>query len=683
MAATNTMLKTLVFGLAGLYVIKVVTDTAPPKVTASSIQDKVNNANHNHNHINNHALPVYDSTEKSLQDLKKYVVSAGSDASQKAMGVYEDAYKKVLDAKKELEAKAAGTGSNRGWGWGLFWASKSTPDDVLKKKYDDAVENYEKMKKNIGSYGEPLQAKGEELGNKAQAKGEELGNKAQGYIERAKGFFKDRYSDLTNNKEFASDQLKESVRYYNQQAADAKAEWDATKGSWLRWRRAQSQEVQDRAEAKYNYFKAKNDEAVNQLVEYLKSTGEDAKQVLQDLTSQAKDKFYDAKGTVDSYAGDAKDRLVNAGYNAKGAVEDNAEYAKHYAAGVKDRVDQAGYDAKEAAKDNAEYAKHYAAGVKDRVEQAGYDAKEAAKDNAAYAQDRIQDQVQYVKDSAVDAKDKVAKAGEDTKHVLHNNAAYIRDYVLGVKDEAYELGKDAKENIEDNAAYVKDKAYYAGKNVKESVEDNAAYAKGKVADAKDSVVDNAAYAKDKAYYAGKDLKESVEDNAAYAKEKLADAKDSVVDNAAYAKDKAYYAGKDLKESVEDNAAYAKDQAYDAGSEAKKNAEGIIAGASKWLKDTGSATKHYFSDKYNSLWNNLGVFTAKNQEVAEEAVKYYDEEVRKAKAEYEATLGGWFGLKSPKPQVVQNAAREKLEILKAKDEAARRELARWKTLNDKT
>lgn len=124
MTGANTMLKTLVFGLAGIYVIKVVADTEAPKPLVQ-VREKVDSA----------AASAYDNHDKAFQDLRKNIYNSGSDASQKAMSMYEEAYRKAVDAKKKLEA-----GGNEGF---KFWADS---DEALRQKYQEAQKTWKTQK---------------------------------------------------------------------------------------------------------------------------------------------------------------------------------------------------------------------------------------------------------------------------------------------------------------------------------------------------------------------------------------------------------------------------------------------------------------------------------------------------------------------------------------------------------
>lgn len=115
----------------------------------------------------------------------------------------------------------------------------------------------------------------------------------------------------------------------------------------------------------------------------------------------------------------------------------------------------------------------------------------------------------------------------------------------------------------------------------------------------------------------------------------------------------------------------------AGYDSKEDAEGYVAGAKDWIEKAGSATKNFLKDKYQTLWNSVGVFNTNSRELAEEAVAYYDAEVNKAKKDYYDTQASWWRWRAAQSQEIQDEAKTRWEVLKAKDEAARKELERWK------
>ena len=642
--AGNTAAKTLVIGLAGLYAVKVIADQQPPKTNVAHVQERITHAPGAGLNVGQHPLQeVHDTSDQSLSNLKKYIQLSGDEASQRAMSIYDEAYSKVLDAKKKLD-DASSSGSNK------FWAD-GTNEEILKKNYDEASKRLADLKKYLNDYVDSANSGISENIKKGA-------NVAQGYAS-------DAYSKLVGSKESAEDVYKGNAEYFSEKAREAKKEWDDTKSSWFKWRKAQSKEVQDRAEAKYNFFKQRSDSAISQLTKYLEESGQDAKKIVDDFNkelqrkaSQAADKASQVKEDAISKGYDLKDAAGKHVENAKDSVKENADTAKLYAEGYKDRAVQAGYDAKEAAgkhvenakdsvKENADTAKLYAEGYRDRAVQAGYDAKEA-----------IDEQGEYMKKKLYNAKDAVADTASDVKDIVDENGKYIKNKAYDAKDAAAEGASNAKEYVGENVEYLRDQAAKAKEDAINAGSDARGYVDSKASDIKSFAHENIDYAKDKASEVSGDVKESVDENAKYAKNKYVDVKERVAQ-----------AGYDTNEKIKDDAKYVKDSVQD-GAETAKN----------WLGSVGSATKNFFVDKYNSLYNSLGIFRASTLEIAEEAAKYYDEEVAKAKKEYDEARGGWFGLKRAKPQEIQDAAREHWEILKAKQSAAHQELQRWKSNN---
>ena len=642
--AGNTAAKTLVIGLAGLYAVKVIADQQPPKTNVAHVQERITHAPGAGLNVGQHPLQeVHDTSDQSLSNLKKYIQLSGDEASQRAMSIYDEAYSKVLDAKKKLD-DASSSGSNK------FWAD-GTNEEILKKNYDEASKRLADLKKYLNDYVDSANSGISENIKKGA-------NVAQGYAS-------DAYSKLVGSKESAEDVYKGNAEYFSEKAREAKKEWDDTKSSWFKWRKAQSKEVQDRAEAKYNFFKQRSDSAISQLTKYLEESGQDAKKIVDDFNkelqrkaSQAADKASQVKEDAISKGYDLKDAAGKHVENAKDSVKENADTAKLYAEGYKDRAVQAGYDAKDAAgkhvenakdsvKENADTAKLYAEGYRDRAVQAGYDAKEA-----------IDEQGEYMKKKLYNAKDAVADTASDVKDIVDENGKYIKNKAYDAKDAAAEGASNAKEYVGENVEYLRDQAAKAKEDAINAGSDARGYVDSKASDIKSFAHENIDYAKDKASEVSGDVKESVDENAKYAKNKYVDVKERVAQ-----------AGYDTNEKIKDDAKYVKDSVQD-GAETAKN----------WLGSVGSATKNFFVDKYNSLYNSLGIFRASTLEIAEEAAKYYDEEVAKAKKEYDEARGGWFGLKRAKPQEIQDAAREHWEILKAKQSAAHQELQRWKSNN---
>ncbi|KAG0686967.1 hypothetical protein C6P40_003107, partial [Pichia californica] len=391
------------------------------------------------------------------QVIKDNIANAGTAVSTQAKRVYEDASSNAVAAKEKLEETIDGNGWNEA-------------DKFLQEKYDDAKKGFENVVKVLGN--------------------------AQQY---SSDKFQDTIDAIKNYQSSTEDKLKSDAEYYRNNAEKAKKEWDATKSSWLSWRKAQSVEVQNKAEEKYNFYKKQSDQAFNNLFKYLSQQADSVKQSFNDIDQQAtnvKDKVEQAANDNAKYAqryvANAKDYAFQAGRSAKDAVQDNAEYARDYPAGAEDRVVQAGYNAKDAVEDNAEYAKHYAAGAKDRVVQAGYNAKDTVEDNAEYA-----------KHYAAGAKDRVVQAGYNAKDTVEDNVEYAKHYAAGAKDRVVQAGYNAKDAVEDNAEYAKhyaagakDRVVQAGYNAKDTVEDNVEYAKHYAAGAKDRVVQAGYNAKD-------------------------------------------------------------------------------------------------------------------------------------------------------------------------------------------
>ena len=602
--AGNTAAKTLVIGLAGLYAVKVIADQQPPKTNVAHVQERITHAPGAGLNVGQHPLQeVHDTSDQSLSNLKKYIQLSGDEASQRAMSIYDEAYSKVLDAKKKLD-DASSSGSNK------FWAD-GTNEEILKKNYDEASKRLADLKKYLNDYVDSANSGISENIKKGA-------NVAQGYAS-------DAYSKLVGSKESAEDVYKGNAEYFSEKAREAKKEWDDTKSSWFKWRKAQSKEVQDRAEAKYNFFKQRSDSAISQLTKYLEESGQDAKKIVDDFNkelqrkaSQAADKASQVKEDAISKGYDLKDAAGKHVENAKDSVKENADTAKLYAEGYKDRAVQAGYDAKEAIDEQGEYMKKKL-----------YNAKDAVADTASDVKDIVDENGKYIKNKAYDAKDAAAEGASNAKEYVGENVEYLRDQAAKAKEDAINAGSDARGYVDSKASDIKSFAH-----------------------------ENIDYAKDKASEVSGDVKESVDENAKYAKNKYVDVKERVAQ-----------AGYDTNEKIKDDAKYVKDSVQD-GAETAKN----------WLGSVGSATKNFFVDKYNSLYNSLGIFRASTLEIAEEAAKYYDEEVAKAKKEYDEARGGWFGLKRAKPQEIQDAAREHWEILKAKQSAAHQELQRWKSNN---
>ena len=626
MLSTSRMFKTIVIGAAGLYAVKVIADSEPPKAYVAQPNERGINENGNNiyietNNINNGQKPL----EHNIDDLKKKVQSFGSEASRNAMSIYDDAYKSFQQAKENLDSSKGKKG--------LFWASSG--DKQLQEKYDEAKKHMNSLKDSLNDY---VTGSDSSYWDGITGSIKDTYGKAQDYIG-------DKYNQLGGN---AEDTLRENLVYYKKQVEDSRKEWDQTKSSWLHWRNAQSQEIQDRAQAKYNFFKAKNDNAIDQLADYLSQTGKQAKDIINELGDEAGkhlNKINDKAANVghdiskkgaqvkdQAYRHGAKDRVVQAGYDANDKINENAEYAKHYAAGVKDSAVQAGYNAKENIEDNAEYAKHYAAGVKDSAVQAGYDAKDQINQNARYAKDKVGEHANYVKGYAEDAKDNVVQAGYNAKDAAEDNAEYLKHQAAVAKDKVVQAGYDAKDKIYDNAQYAHDVA----------------------GDVKDRVVQ-----------AGADTKDKIQDDAHYLKDYVVGAKDDAVK-----------AGKQANENIKDNAQYAKNKLNDGAEEIGDHANNYIEGAKDWISRASANTKNFIVNNYNHMWNSLGIFSAHSQEVAEQAVQYYDDEVRKAKKEYDATQASWLRWTKAQSEEAQEQAKNKWEILKAKRDAANDELQRW-------
>ena len=319
--AGNTAAKTLVIGLAGLYAVKVIADQQPPKTNVAHVQERITHAPGAGLNVGQHPLQeVHDTSDQSLSNLKKYIQLSGDEASQRAMSIYDEAYSKVLDAKKKLD-DASSSGSNK------FWAD-GTNEEILKKNYDEASKRLADLKKYLNDYVDSANSGISENIKKGA-------NVAQGYAS-------DAYSKLVGSKESAEDVYKGNAEYFSEKAREAKKEWDDTKSSWFKWRKAQSKEVQDRAEAKYNFFKQRSDSAISQLTKYLEESGQDAKKIVDDFNkelqrkaSQAADKASQVKEDAISKGYDLKDAAGKHVENAKDSVKENADTAKLYAEGYR------------------------------------------------------------------------------------------------------------------------------------------------------------------------------------------------------------------------------------------------------------------------------------------------------------------------------------------------------------
>lgn len=504
---SNIMVKTAIFGIAGLCLAKVIADAHPEKVNAGCFQDKIDS-------ITSKVNDIYEHNTQHFQNLKKNLYGSGSDddESQKVLDMYDDAHKKVVEAKNNLDSNIDKEDRE-----GNFWATPISKDD-LQKKYDDAKDVLENLKNSINEYTH---------GDSAES----FGDKIQSIITKAQNYAAEKYNSITEDK------LNANVEYYNKQAAIAKKEWDDTKSSWLKWRKAQSEEIQDIAEAKYNYFKEKNEDAIDQLISYLEKNGQDTKDKLNKINQQSKE-----------YAQKTKNEIVGNCNDFKEKANQHVHHAKNYANAARDRMASVGYGAKESIYDDAEYAKNKVADANGRVVETPYDVNENLGDN-----------VKYAKHNVADITDRLVQVGYDTKDNIEDNAEYAKHRVAGIKDRVAQAGYDTRDKIVEDADFVKGQA-----------------------------------------------------------------------------------------------------------------NEYVSGAKEWIGRTGS----FIKDQYNSMWNSLGIFNANSKEVAEDAVKYYDQQVALAKKEYDETQASWFRWRKAESQEIQDKARTNFEIMKAKGDSAKEELKRW-------
>ncbi len=631
MPGTSTMFKTFVIGVAGLYLVKTIADTEPPKTYSGHLPEK-------------HAvaangpmqMPALYDNDNAMQKMRGNYQQAGSEASQRAQSLFDDAQKSVLQAKKELESK-----KNERSGWNKFWANNNPEEIKLQERYDDAKKKLDTMKTHLSNY-----VHGQDTSTL-----QDVGDQVKDAYGKMRDYANDKYNDLKADSEEA---LRENVNFYKTEAEKAKKDWESTQSSWLHWRKAQSKEIQDQAQAKYNFFKAKNEDTIDQLVDTMAKAGKKTEDIVKEFGQQAQDHLNaaanyakDAGNSAAKYVADAGEAATKKGYAVKDKLDQHAYNAKNYAVDAKDRAANVGYDAKEAVEDNAKYAKKQAV-------KAGQNVKESIDENAAYAAN-----------VAGDVKDRAVKAGADTAGKIQDDAEYVKNYLAEQKDNLLNAGYNAKEALKDNAEYVQDKVEDNAEYVKDKVQGNAAYIKNSVSqagyNAKENVKENAEYAKnyvagakDKAAQYGYNAKENVKENADYAKQYVEGVKD-----------RAAQVGYDAKDKAEDNVEYAKDQA-----------EGYVKGAKNWIERAGENTKNMVADAYKGMWNHLGVFQAKSREVAEEAVHYYDQQVIEARKQYEETQGSWLRFRSAQPKDVQLEAKAQYELMKAKRDAAEMELRRW-------
>lgn len=110
------------------------------------------------------------------------------------------------------------------------------------------------------------------------------------YIAGTAGYFKDKYNELRDSlgrlTVTSQEKAQEIADYYDSQLKEAKKEYEQTQSSWLHWRNAKADDVQNEAKKHYDYILKKDEEARSELQKWV----EKAKKEADDLAADAKGK---------------------------------------------------------------------------------------------------------------------------------------------------------------------------------------------------------------------------------------------------------------------------------------------------------------------------------------------------------------------------------------------------------
>lgn len=524
---------------------------------------------------------------ESIQDLRKHLQEATSNINILAKSMYSDASEKLNEAKKQLDEAEKGS----------FWSDKN---DELKQKYEESKEKFESVMNSISD--------------------------AQYYSSQK---FNDALKQLHFHAASTEDELVLTAEFYKQKAKEAEKEWNETKGSWIHWRKAEPEVVQNAAESRYEYFKNRSEDAANKLIKFL-----DNKKQHEQKTRDFKQGVSDTLDEIKARDVYFREKMIGSdAQQLKQKIQDDAEYGKHYVIGKKDYVDQKVYDAKEKVKtdsnelknklqDNAEYAANSMSGAKDYIDQKVYDAKDTAHAKLSSYKDQTEINLreidEFYQNQTAEAK---AEWDETKSSWLH--------------------WRKAKSDEIQHAAEAKYRHYQLKKEE----------ANKKLNDYLTS------------------LQNGIDTHTQYASEQLEVAKNYALG----AKDLVSQAGYDAKSKYESDKAGLKQSMQEHAASVDKH----IRDSPEYLSQAGYKAGTLLKDNYENFWNQFGVFQANSKETAQKAFDYYDEQFANAKKDYEDTQASLLHWRNAKSKELQNQARENFEIIKAKHDAVKQELERWK------
>ncbi|GMM30773.1 hypothetical protein DAMA08_035180 [Martiniozyma asiatica (nom. inval.)] len=377
----------------------------------------------------------------------------------KAIDLYNEAYSKLVEAQKNVDDTFS-----KKFSWG-----EKDPKHEAHAHLDEARKHFAKAKDQLMQFGsnsiEEAQNKYVAAGNKIYDTFDTLKDNIKDQYEYTSDFVIDKYYNLydaAGNLVITSQEKAQEVSdYYDDQLKNAKEQYDSTQSSWLHWRKAKTEKVQEEAKRKYDAALRKSNNAHVELEKWIKQKNDKAKGVLRDSSQYVYNKANEKADSAYSFASEVQDSAQKLNNDAKKMVNEQAENAKSYVKDANSGVIKAGSDSKENIKHNAEkayeklndqvvHAYDYAGGVKDRAVQAGHDIKEDAEQKADTG-------YHYV----AGAKDRVAQAGYDV-------VSYIKDKNHQLRQNVGRLAVNSQEKAEEAVAYYDEQLKLAKKEYDET-----------------------------------------------------------------------------------------------------------------------------------------------------------------------------------------------------------------------
>ncbi|KAG7883625.1 hypothetical protein KL938_002862 [Ogataea parapolymorpha] len=282
----------------------------------SNIQENANTAGSQlKDTVNSAGSQVIDRLESSKDRLSSFFGSSKESAQRS----YASAWEKYREAEDKAKQQ------KKGW----FQWGEAKQDDAS-KQLDEAKKNLDGARENLSKWGSDVVKETEqrvsEWAENVKKRGSQFADSQQKNAEKFLGNFKGDLKDRDFVKEadnavagfgqLAGEVAEEHKRalddktgilaaksresaqklydYYDEQVKEAKKKYDETQSSWLKWRKAKSQEAQDAAKKEYDDLLSKKDSAQQTLNNYLAQAKQDVKDGSSKLIKQTKQGLSDS-----------------------------------------------------------------------------------------------------------------------------------------------------------------------------------------------------------------------------------------------------------------------------------------------------------------------------------------------------------------------------------------------------